>query len=99
MRSLVLFPFLFVYGLAISQNKLQSKADSLRAKLKVVSGLQRAEVLSRLSQLALPAHLDSAANMIDEAASIYKAQQNDTAVFGLYLNFVKALHQNGKSEL
>jgi len=99
MRFCVLLSFVFVYGLAISQNKLQPKADSLLAGLKIASGLQRAEVLSRLSQLTLPAHLDSATNMIEEAASIYKAQQNDTAVFVLYLNFVKALRQIGKSEL
>jgi|GEM_PF-679116 len=99
MRSWVVLSFLFVYGLAISQNKLQPKTDSLLTRLNVVSGSQRAEVLAKLSQLALPAHLDSATNMIAEAASIYKAQQNDTAVFVLYIDFVKALRQIGKSEL
>src|SRR5205809_642234 len=98
MRYWVLFSFLFVYGLAISQSK-PLKVDSLLDRLKVISGMERAEVLARLSRLVLPKQLDSAVNMIAEATSIYKSHKNDTAVFVLYLNFAKALRQKGKSEL
>jgi signal transduction histidine kinase/DNA-binding NarL/FixJ family response regulator/Flp pilus assembly protein TadD len=98
MRYWILFSFLFVYGLVISQSK-PLKVDSLLDRLKVVSGMERAEVLAGLSRLAVPKNLDSAVNMIAEATSIYKSQQNDTAVFVLYLNFAKALRQKGKSEL
>src|SRR6185369_780789 len=98
MRSWALLCFLFVYGLAASQNK-PLKVDSLLERLKIVSGTPRAEVLAGLARLALPSHLDSATKMIREAASIYSSQQNDTAVFLLHLSFAKVLRQKGKSEL
>src|SRR5690242_4331326 len=99
MKFLVLVTSFFICGLAISQNKTQPKTDSLLVKLKTLSGSPRAEVLTALSRLALPNHLDSAVKMINEAVSIYSVQKNDTAVFILYLNFAKVLRQKGKGDL
>jgi len=99
MRFLVFVVSFFVCSLAISQNKSQPKTDSLLARLKLVSGAPRAEILAGLAKLALPSHLDSAVKMINEAVSIYDGQQNDTAVFVLYLNFARVLRQKGKGEL
>lgn len=99
MRFLFFVASFLVCGPAVSQNKSQLKTDSLLAKLKTVSGTPRAEVLAGLARLALPSQLDSAVKMIKEAVSIYNNQQNDTAVFVLYLNFARVLRQKGKSEL
>jgi len=99
MKFLVLVASLFICNLAISQNKAQPQTDSLLTKLKTVSGSPRAEVLTALSKLALPSHLDSAVKMINEAVAIYSAKKNDTAVFVLYLNFAKILRQKGKGDL